>query len=81
MENEVTNTTEVEVEKTNVIQKSINWVKDHKKSILKGTIVAAVVAAGVLLLKYTSKDEDEVIDTDSTDTDFDSEFNSETTEN
>lgn len=81
MENEVTNTTEVEVEKTNVIQKSINWVKDHKKSILKGTIVAAVVAAGVLLLKYTSKDEDEVIDTDSTDTDFDSEFNSGTTEN
>lgn len=81
MENEVTNTTEVEVEKTNVIQKSINWVKDHKKTILKGTIVAAVVAAGVLLLKYTSKDEDEVIDTDSTDTDFDSEFNSETTEN
>lgn len=81
MENEVTNTTEVEVEKTNVIQKSINWVKDHKKSILKGTIVAAVVAAGVLLLKYTSKDEDEVIDTDSTDTDFDSEFTSGTTEN
>lgn len=81
MENEVTNTTEIEVEKTNVIQKSINWVKDHKKSILKGTIVAAVVAAGVLLLKYTSKDEDEVIDTDSTDTDFDSEFNSGTTEN
>lgn len=81
MENEVTNTTEVEVEKTNVIQKSINWVKDHKKTIIKGTIVAAVVAAGALLLKYTSKDEDEIIDTDSTDTDFDSEFNSETTEN
>lgn len=81
MENEVTETTEVEVEKTNVIQKSINWVKDHKKTIIKGTIVAAVVAAGALLLKYTSKDEDEIIDTDSTDTDFDSEFNSETTEN
>ena len=81
MENEVTNTTEVEVEKTNVIQKSINWVKDHKKTIIKGTIVAAVVAAGALLLKYTSKDEDEIIDTDSTDPDFDSEFNSETTEN
>lgn len=81
MENEVTNTTEVEVEKTNVIQKSINWVKDHKKTIIKGTIVAAVVAAGALLLKYTSKDEDEIIDTDSTDTDFDSEFTSETTEN
>lgn len=81
MENEVINTTEAEVEKTNVIQKSINWVKDHKKTIIKGTIVAAVVAAGALLLKYTSKDEDEIIDTDSTDTDFDSEFNSETTEN
>lgn len=81
MENEVTETTEVEVEKTNVIQKSINWVKDHKKTIIKGTIVAAVVAAGALLLKSSFKDEDEVIDTDSTDSDFDSEFNSETTEN
>lgn len=81
MENEVINTTEAEVEKTNVIQKSVNWVKNHKKTIIKGTVVAAVVAAGVLLLKGSSKKEDEVIDTDSTDTDFDSEFTSETTEN
>lgn len=81
MENEVINTTEAEVEKTNVIQKSVNWVKNHKKTIIKGTVIAAVVAAGVLLLKGSSKKEDEVIDTDSTDTDFDSEFTSETTEN
>lgn len=81
MENEVTNTTEAEVEKTNVFQKSIDWVKSHKKAIIKGTIVAAVVAAGALLLKSSFKDEDEVIDTDSTDPDFDPELNSETTEN
>nr|DAR84330.1 MAG TPA: Protein of unknown function (DUF2659) [Caudoviricetes sp.] len=81
MENEVINTTEVEVEKTNVFQKSINWVKDHKKTLVKGTVVAAVVAAGVLLLKGSSKTEDEVIDTDSTDPDFNPELDSETTEN
>lgn len=81
MENEVVNTTEAEVEKTNVIQKSIDWVKSHKKTIIKGTVVAAVVAAGVLLLKGSSKTEDEVIDTDSTDPDFNPELDSETTEN
>lgn len=81
MENEVINTTEVEVEKTNVFRKSINWVKDHKKTLVKGTVVAAVVAAGVLLLKGSSKTEDEVIDTDSTDPDFNPELDSETTEN
>ena len=81
MENEVVNTTEAEVEKTNVIQKSIDWVKSHKKTIIKGTVVAAVVAAGVLLLKGSHKTEDEVIDTDSTDPDFNPELDSETTEN
>ena len=81
MANEVINTTEAEVEKTNVIQKSIDWVKGHKKTIIKGTVVAAVVAAGVLLLKGSSKTEDEVIDTDSTDPDFNPELDSETTEN
>lgn len=81
MENEVAKTTEVEVEKTNVFQKSINWVKSHKKAIIKGTVVAAVIAAGALLLKGSSKTDDDVIDTDSTDPDFDSELNSETNEN
>lgn len=81
MENEVVNATEAEVEKTNVFQKSIDWVKSHKKTIIKGTVVAAVVAAGVLLLKGSSKTEDEVIDTDSTDPDFNPELDSETTEN
>lgn len=81
MENEVVNTTEAEVEKTNVFQKSFNWVKSHKKTIIKGTVVAAVVAAGLLLLKGSSKTEDEVIDTDSTDLDFNPELDSETTEN
>lgn len=81
MENEVVNATEAEVEKTNVFQKSFNWVKSHKKTIIKGTVVAAVVAAGVLLLKGSSKTEDEVIDTDSTDPDFNPELDSETTEN
>ena len=81
MANEVINTTEAEVEKTNVIQKSIDWVKGHKKTIIKGTVVAAVVTAGVLLLKGSHKTEDEVIDTDSTDPDFNPELDSETTEN